>query len=53
MSFLNADTLPSVGPGRKVNAQQGDLPWQLGIQLVSRSWIGLDVEVRRGDTPIR
>ena len=29
------------------------VPWQLSIQPVSRGWIGLDAEARRGDTPIR
>ena len=37
---------------KKINAQQG-FPWSLSIQPVSRGWIGLDAEMRRGDTPIR
>ena len=37
---------------KKINTSQG-FPWQPGIQPVSRGWIGLDAEARRGDTPIR
>ena len=39
-------------PAMKINAQQG-FPWQLSFQPVSRGWIGLGTEARRGDTPIR
>ena len=35
-----------------MNVQSG-FPGQPSIQPVSRGWIGLDAEARRGDTPIR